>query len=178
MIFFDDSAVKKHFYKMKKIGVLSDTHSFFNERIKNHLNGCDEIWHAGDVGNETLINEIEEIASVRAVFGNIDGHEVRIRIPEVQKFEIEGMKVLMIHIAGYPGKYNSKSLELIREFNPDIFICGHSHILKIIYDQKNGHLHINPGAVGKSGLHQVSTLVRFQIENKKISKMEVVEMKR
>jgi putative phosphoesterase len=163
---------------MKKICVLADTHSFFDERIKGHLAGCDEIWHAGDIGNESLLDEMEKIAPVRAVFGNIDSHKVRIMVPEVQQFTIEGMRVVMIHIAGYPGKYNSKSVDLIREANPDIFICGHSHILKIIYDKQNQHLHINPGAAGKSGIHQVGTLVRFNIENKKISNMEVVEMKR
>lgn len=163
---------------MKKICVLSDTHSFFDDRIKNHLKGCDEIWHAGDIGDESLLDEMKKIAQVRAVFGNIDNHKVRIEVPEVLQFEVEGMKVVMMHIAGYPGKYNSKSLGLIRANKPDIFVCGHSHILKIIYDRQNGHLHINPGAAGKSGFHRVATIVRFNLEDKKITNMEVVEMKR
>jgi len=163
---------------MMRIGILSDTHGSLDEKTIHYLNTCQEIWHAGDVGNTNVLDQLDELGSLRAVYGNIDGKEIRIRTPEFQKFEIEQLRVLMIHIAGYPGRYNSKALELISSFNPDIVVTGHSHILKVIHDKTYNHLHINPGAIGLSGLHKVRTLIRLSLNAGKISDLEVVEIKR
>jgi len=163
---------------MTRIGVLSDTHSFIDEKILNHLKDCDVIWHAGDIGNWSVIEKLGEIAPVQAVYGNIDDHKTRISAREDNLFIAEDMKVLMTHIAGYPGRYYPRVRKMIQEKRPDIVVAGHSHILKIIYDKKYEHLHINPGAAGKSGFHKVRTLVRFNLDGKKLSNMEVVEIKR
>ncbi|MEQ8520725.1 MAG: metallophosphoesterase family protein [Vicingaceae bacterium] len=163
---------------MKRIGILSDTHSHLDKKVLGHLKNCDEIWHAGDIGSPEVIDKLCEISQVRAVYGNIDGQNIRSFLPEIQLFEVEGSKVLMTHIAGYPGRYNSKVRNLIEEFKPDIVVCGHSHILKIIYDKKLSHLHINPGAAGISGFHRIRTMVRLSVDRGKLSDMEVVEMKR
>lgn len=161
---------------MTRIGVISDTHSYIDPKILGHLENCDEIWHAGDIGSIEVLEKLESIAPVKAVYGNIDGQSIRLAAPEIQQFQIAGKKVLMMHIAGYPNRYNSRAVELIKSTKPDIFVCGHSHILKIIYDRKYNHLHINPGAAGKHGFQKVRTLVRFNIDKGKIGGMEVVEM--
>jgi len=163
---------------MKTIGLLSDTHGFFHPRIPAFFSGCDEIWHAGDVGTVDVIEQLEKIAVVRAVYGNIDGQAVRKDFPEVAFFTVERLKVLMIHIGGYPGRYTSQARELIRKYHPGLFVSGHSHILKVMPDNKYGLLHINPGAAGNSGFHKSITLVRFNIENGRVNDLEVLDIDR
>lgn len=161
-----------------RIGVISDSHSYIDDRICSHLEGCDEIWHAGDVGSREVLDRLQKLARLRAVYGNIDGSIIRSELREHLVFQVEEKKVLMTHIAGYPGKYNHSCLSLISLHKPDIVVAGHSHILKIIYDRALQHLHINPGASGIYGLHKVRTLVRFSLDDDKISNMQVVEMER
>ena len=161
---------------MKKILLLSDTHGFLDQRIQNYAKKADEIWHAGDIGKMSILNRLESITPVRAVYGNIDSHEIRKQVPEMLNFECEGVNVLMIHIAGYPGYYNSKVKHLIKLEKPKLFICGHSHILKIMQDKKNSHLHMNPGAAGISGFHKIRTLLRFSLQKGEIKNLEVVEL--
>jgi hypothetical protein len=144
--------------------------------VIKHLSECDEIWHAGDIGNIEVTDYLEKWKPLRAVWGNIDGHEHRAHFPKVNVFEIEDVKVVMTHIAGYPGRYIPEARELIRLHGPKLFICGHSHILKVQYDKKNKLLHMNPGAAGVHGFHQVKSLLRFTINNEVISDLEVVEL--
>lgn len=161
---------------MSQIGLLSDTHGFFDPRLKEFFANCDEIWHAGDIGNIETSDEIAAFKPLRAVYGNIDGHEIRMVHPENQRFYYEGMDVWITHIGGYPGYYDSRVRNLLRTNTPELFIAGHSHILKVIPDKNLGLLHINPGAAGKSGLHLVRTAVRFVIEQGKIKDLEVIEL--
>jgi hypothetical protein len=161
---------------MKKIGLLSDTHGYLDESILDSLEGCDEIWHAGDIGNLGVVEKLQKIGPLRAVYGNIDGWEIRKLYPEWIRFDCEGLNVLMIHIGGYPGKYSKYALPLLQEFTPGLFISGHSHILKIITDRSRGMLHINPGACGQEGFHKIRTIVRFSIHATRLSNMEVVEL--
>ena len=161
---------------MKKILLLSDTHGFLDQRIQNYAKKADEIWHAGDIGKMSILNRLESITPIRAVYGNIDSHEIRKQVPEMLNFECEGVNVLMIHIAGYPGYYNSKVKHLIKLEKPKLFICGHSHILKIMQDKKNSHLHMNPGAAGISGFHKIRTLLRFSLHKGEIKNLEVIEL--
>ena len=163
---------------MKKIGLLSDTHGSIPEKAFEFFSPCQEIWHAGDIGNTAVLDALEAFRPVKAVFGNIDGTEIRARTPEIITQTIEGVKMSMIHIGGYPGKYQPKALEIIRKEQPKVFISGHSHILKVIYDKKHNLLHINPGAAGKSGLHQKITMVRFDLGNGEIKNLEVFEKDR
>jgi len=161
---------------MPQIGLLSDTHGFFDPRLKEFFSSCAEIWHAGDIGNIETADEIASFKPLRAVYGNIDGHEVRTSYPENQRFTYEGMDVWITHIGGYPGNYDPKVRNQVRTNSPGLFIAGHSHILKVIPDKKLGLLHINPGAAGKSGCHLVRTAVRFVIENGNIRDLEVIEL--
>ena len=161
---------------MKKILLLSDTHGFLDQRIQNYAKKADEIWHAGDIGKMSVLNRLESITPIRAVYGNIDSHEIRKQVPEMLNFECEGVNVLMIHIAGYPGYYNSRVKHLIKLEKPKLFICGHSHILKIMQDKKNSHLHMNPGAAGISGFHKIRTLLRFSLHKGEIKNLEVIEL--
>lgn len=163
---------------MKKIVLLSDTHSYFGDELKKYLSDCDEIWHAGDIGDYETLEKYKEFAPVKAVFGNIDGHELRLECPESLCFETEGVKVSMIHIGGYPGRYTPKAKQLIFRYKPDIFISGHSHILKIIPDPKNNLIHMNPGACGIKGFHLVRTIILFTLDNGKIEDVKVVEFAR
>ena len=163
---------------MIKIGLLSDTHTFFHPEIPVFLKEVNEIWHAGDIGNLEVLAKLKAFKPVRAVYGNIDGHEVRIQCTEVQLFNSEGIKVLMMHIGGYPGHYTPQATTLINMHRPGLFITGHSHILKVIYDKKYSLLHVNPGAAGKSGWHQVITLIRFTIDGDQIKDMEIRELER
>ncbi|MDA3953441.1 MAG: metallophosphoesterase family protein [Bacteroidales bacterium] len=160
---------------MKKIGLLSDTHSNVDEKILKFFTDCDEIWHAGDFGNIETADLISKLKPLKGVFGNIDGQEVRIAYPKIQSFLCEKVNVLMTHIGGYPGRYEKGIKEIIRDLKPKLFISGHSHILKVIYDDKNDLLHINPGAAGKSGLHKFQTAVRFTIDEEEIKDLEVFE---
>ncbi len=161
---------------MKRIGLISDTHHYLDEAVFKHFEMCDEIWHAGDFGSIEVAEQLEKFKPLRGVYGNIDGNDIRSRFPEVLKFTCEKVKVLMIHIGGYPGKYTPLAKTEIISFQPQIFISGHSHILKIIYDQKFKCLHINPGAAGKQGWHKVRTLVRFTIDEENIKDCEVIEL--
>jgi putative phosphoesterase len=163
---------------MTRIGVISDTHGYINPKLLNFLHEVDEIWHAGDIGSLETINQLKKLKPVRAVYGNIDGQEIRKSYPEVQCFTIEDKKVLMIHIGGYPNRYDKKAKNLIEKEKPDIFISGHSHILKVMFDEKYNLLHLNPGAAGKSGLHQKITALRFIIDKKEVRDLEVMEIDR
>lgn len=161
---------------MKKIGLLSDTHSYLDAKIAHYFSGCDEIWHAGDIGNEIVADQLEALKPFRAVYGNIDTPAMRRRYPEHQRFVCEGLDVWMTHIGGYPGKYPARIRDVLASDPPGLFICGHSHILKIMPDPKFHLLHINPGACGQEGFHKIRTLVRFAIDAGKISQMEVIEL--
>ena len=161
---------------MKKIGLFSDTHAFLDENIFKHFEPCDEIWHAGDFGNIELVERLRNFKPLKGVYGNIDGQEIRTIFPETNIFMCEDVKVMMKHIGGYPPKYNPETKKLIVGEKPQLFISGHSHILKIMYDDKLQCLHMNPGAAGKQGWHKVRTLVRFTIEGNNIKDCEVVEL--
>lgn len=161
---------------MKQIGLLSDTHSYWDERFKQYFANCDEIWHAGDIGSLDVIERLNKICPVRAVYGNIDGQDIRTVFPEVNRFTIENTTVLMKHIGGYPGKYDKSVKHLLLEEPPQLFISGHSHILKVLFDKKLNLLHINPGAAGKYGFHTIRTIVRFKIDNGNFTDLEVIEL--
>ena len=163
---------------MKRIGLLSDTHYHIDDNINTFFSDCDEIWHAGDIGNMKVIEALEQIAPVRAVFGNIDNDRLRQSFKEHLRFTIEDTDVWMTHIGGYPGKYDRRVKPKIFTNSPDIFISGHSHILKVMFDKKLNLLHINPGAYGKLGYHKVRTAVRFQLNKGRAEKLEVYELKR
>ena len=160
-----------------KIGVISDTHNWLDPTLASAFNGCDEIWHAGDVGTISILESLAAIAPlVRAVYGNIDGQDLRSRLPDVQLLKVEGLKILLIHIAGRSPRYNKEVLHIIKKDKPDILICGHSHILKIMKDKHHDLLYINPGAAGRYGIHKIRTVLRFEINDGNISQMEVVEL--
>lgn len=161
---------------MKKIGLLSDTHGYLDEAIFTHFEKCDEIWHAGDFGNLELAEALSDFKPLRGVYGNIDGQDIRQLYPETLRFSIEGLDVFMIHIGGYPDRYSPVVKDLMLHNPPSLFISGHSHILKVIYDKKFECLHLNPGAAGKQGWHKVRTLQRFDIEEGKIQNLEVIEL--
>ncbi|MEE1232344.1 MAG: metallophosphoesterase family protein [Phocaeicola sp.] len=161
---------------MKQIGLLSDTHSYWDERFNQYFADCDEIWHAGDIGSLEVIERLSKIGPVRAVYGNIDGQNIRTVFPEVNRFTIENTTVLMKHIGGYPGKYDKSVKHLLLEEPPQLFISGHSHILKVLFDKKLNLLHINPGAAGKYGFHTIRTIVRFKIDNGNFTDLEVIEL--
>ena len=161
---------------MKKIGIISDTHGFINQQIINIFKDCDEIWHAGDIGFNNTIENFIKHHHVTAVYGNIDGQQIRAIYPKIQRFKCENIKVLMTHIGGYPNRYKKEIETEIQSFNPDVYICGHSHILKIMYDSKYKLIHINPGAAGKEGFHNKRTIVLLSIENTKIHDIKVVEL--
>jgi putative phosphoesterase len=163
---------------MLRIGLLSDTHGSVNPRILEFFSSCHEIWHAGDIGNMETADKFASLKPFKAVYGNIDGTEVRTSFPKNQVFNCEGVKVLMTHIGGYPGRYEKETRLLIEKEKPGLFISGHSHILKVMYDKKNSLLHINPGAAGNSGFHHVITCVRFVIEGIEIKDLEVFEKQR
>lgn len=160
---------------MKRIGLLSDTHSFLDERIFSWLDSCEEIWHAGDIGDIQVADRLEQFRPFRAVYGNIDGALIRSRYPENLRFTCEGVDTLITHIGGYPGKYAPRIRPLLQMNPPKLFICGHSHILKVIPDKTLGLLHINPGACGREGFHKVKTVVRFTLDEGRISDLEVIE---
>lgn len=161
---------------MKKIGLLSDTHNWWDDKYEKYFSSCDEIWHAGDIGSLELANRFESLKPFRAVYGNIDDNKVRAAYAENLRFTLEGVDVLMTHIGGYPGKYDPRIEGELKRNPPKLFIDGHSHILKVIYDDKLKCLHINPGAAGKYGFHKVRTLVRFVISDGNISDLEVIEL--
>ncbi|MFN4256284.1 MAG: metallophosphoesterase family protein [Saprospiraceae bacterium] len=163
---------------MKRIGLLSDTHSHLPSKVFEHFAGCDEVWHAGDFGNWDVAERLRQFKPLRGVFGNIDGHEIRAEFPEDLRFECEGVPVFMTHIGGYPGRYAPRVREILRGEPPrgGLFISGHSHILKVMPDAALGFLHINPGACGLEGWHKVKTLVRFTLDSGKISDLQIIEL--
>ena len=161
---------------MRKIILLSDTHGHLDEKILKYVRSVDEIWHAGDIGTAAVANGISKLKMIRGVYGNIDGHELRNQFPENQIFSCEGVKVLMTHIGGYPGRYSPRVRNLILVEKPQLYICGHSHILKIIQDRKNNLLHMNPGACGVQGFHKIRTILRFELNQGKIENLEAVEL--
>lgn len=161
---------------MKKILLLSDTHSHIDDTILKYVNFADEVWHAGDIGNLKVTDTIKKIKPLRAVFGNIDNHEARLEFPLHNRFFCEDVHVLITHIGGYPGKYSPAIREEINKNPPKLFICGHSHILKVMFDKKLNLLHMNPGAAGISGFHQKRTMLRFEIDGDKIQNLEVIEI--
>lgn len=163
---------------MKKIGLLSDTHGGLSKRVVRFMEDVDEIWHAGDIGTEELADQLAEMKPLRAVYGNIDGHVLRRMFPENLRFFCEEVEVFMTHIGGYPGRYEPRIRKEIYSKPPQLFISGHSHILKVIYDKRISCLHINPGAAGNKGFHKVCTAVRFVIDGKNIKDMEVLEFER
>jgi putative phosphoesterase len=163
---------------MKNIILLSDTHGMLDERFIPYLKNCDEIWHAGDIGENEVFETLKKIAPLRAVFGNIDGYPLRHELPEWLSWQIESIPVLMTHIGGRPPKFSKDVLEKIKMNKPKIFICGHSHILLVQYLKEIDCLHLNPGAAGKQGWHKVQTLLKFQIDGPEIKNMEVVELNR
>lgn len=163
---------------MKRIGLLSDTHCTLSNRIFKFFEQVDEIWHAGDIGNAETADQLSAFKPLRAVYGNIDDHVVRRMFPVDQQFICEEVDVLITHIGGYPGHYEARMRNIFRVKPPQLFICGHSHILKVIFDPKYHMLHINPGAAGNKGFHQVCTAVRFVIDGKNIKDLEVLEFER
>ncbi len=161
---------------MQRIALLSDTHNYLDPKIFKYFESCDQIWHAGDIGTVSITDELSKIKPLVAVYGNIDGQDVRKVHPKNQQFKCEGVDVFITHIGGYPERYNADVLQTIKETRPKLFICGHSHILKVMYDKKYDLLHINPGAAGIHGFHKVKTLVRFTIHDEKIKDLEVIEL--
>lgn len=160
---------------MKKILLISDSHGWLDEKLIKHINNCDEVWHAGDIGNIQFCEMIENLKPFKAVYGNIDGQIIRSKFGENECFNCEEVKVLMTHIGGSPGKYPERVKQLIKINQPNVYISGHSHILKVIYDQQFQLLHLNPGACGIQGFHQVKTALRFEINGKDIRNLEIVE---
>lgn len=161
---------------MKRIGLISDTHGFLPPTVEKYFSSCDEIWHIGDVGTLDVIEKLEKIKPLKGVYGNIDGQVIRNIFPKNLRFMCEDVDVWLTHIGGYPNNYNIAVRNEIKINPPDLFISGHSHILKVIYDQKLDLLHINPGAAGNQGFHKVKTIVRFTIDKKEIKDLEVIEL--
>ncbi|WP_413533883.1 metallophosphoesterase family protein [Empedobacter brevis] len=163
---------------MKKILLLSDTHSYIDDRILEYAKEADEIWHAGDIGDISVTDKLAAIKPLRAVYGNIDDHKARAEFPLNNRFTLEGVDVWMTHIGGYPGKYNPAIRKEITENPPKLFICGHSHILKVMPDKQLGLIHMNPGAIGKHGFQKTRTMLRFELNAGKIENLEVIEFKK
>ena len=163
---------------MKKILLLSDTHSHMDDTILKHVKLADEVWHAGDIGDLKVTDAIQALKPLRAVWGNIDNDKARAEFPENNRFTIEGVDVWITHIGGYPNRYNIRIRDEIKANPPKLFICGHSHILKVMPDKKLGLLHMNPGAIGIHGFHNVRTMLRFTIDSGKIDNLEVIEYPR
>jgi putative phosphoesterase len=163
---------------MTKILLLSDTHGYIDDDILKYVNQADEVWHAGDIGDIKVADTLNSYKPLRAVFGNIDNTVIRTEYPEHNRFYCENVNVWITHIGGYPNKYDTRIREEIQKNPPDLFISGHSHILKVMSDKKLDLLHMNPGAIGKHGMHKSRTMLRFEIDGSKIKKLEVIEFKR
>lgn len=161
---------------MKKILVISDTHGHFDPKLVKHIQAADEVWHAGDIGDMKVVDEIKKLKPLRAVWGNIDGQKARVEFKEHLIFNCENTKIYITHIAGYPTRWAKGIKERLIEVKPDVFICGHSHILKVMYDKSLNLLFLNPGACGISGFHQVKTFLKFDIDGKEIKNLQVVEL--
>ena len=163
---------------MKKIVLLSDTHSYLDNRILPYLENIDEIWHAGDIGDKSILKNLEKLAPIKAVYGNIDDHTIRNKLPEILEWETDGMSIMMTHIGGRPPKFEKGIRELLVQKKPKVFICGHSHILLVQYIKELDCLILNPGACGKTGWHKKQTILQFAIENGVIKNMNVIEFDR
>lgn len=174
-LYFCGIQLQKYIF-LKKILLLSDTHSYIDDRILEYAKNADEIWHAGDFGNLEVIDELKKVGKLRGVFGNIDDAKIKAEFPEINIFECEKVKIFMIHIGGYPNKYAPKVRQKLKDEKPQIFISGHSHILKVMYDKELEILYLNPGAAGKHGWHKTRTMLRFEINGDKIENLEVVEL--
>ena len=161
---------------MKRIGLISDTHHFLDCAVFKHFEKCDEIWHAGDFGNVEIADKLKAFKPLRGVYGNIDGYDIRSIYPEKLEWQCEDVKVFMVHIGGYPPKYNPATKKDITSIKPQLFISGHSHILKVMYDAPLECLHMNPGAAGNQGWHKVRTILRFEIDGKEIKNCELIEL--
>lgn len=161
---------------MKRIGLLSDTHGFLDNKILEYFAECNEIWHAGDIGSLEVANQLEAFKPFRAVYGNIDGGEIRQRYPLNLRFTCEDVNVFITHIGGYPGKYTARVKEILKADPPKLYICGHSHILKVMPDKQLDLLHINPGACGNEGFHKIKTIIRFTLDAGNIKDLEVIEL--
>jgi putative phosphoesterase len=161
---------------MKKIGLISDTHSYLDDAVFKHFDKCDEIWHAGDFGNASIAEKLAAFKPLKGVYGNIDGYDIRGNYPENLRWQCEEVTVFMTHIGGYPPRYNPVVLKELSTTPAQLFICGHSHILKVMYDEKLECLHMNPGAAGNQGWHKVRTLIRFAIDGKVMKDCEVIEL--
>lgn len=161
---------------MTKVGILSDTHGYWDDRYLTYFADCDEIWHIGDIGSVAITDKLAEFTKVRAVYGNIDGQDIRSQFPEINRFTIDGTDVLMKHIGGYSGRYDASIRTTLFIKPPKLFISGHSHILKVQFDKTLNMLHINPGAAGISGFHKVRTMVRLVIDNGTFKDLEVIEL--
>mgnify|MGYP005990289049 CR=1 FL=1 len=161
---------------MKKILLLSDTHSYIDRQILKFVKQADEVWHAGDIGDLHVTDTIKSLKPLRAVYGNIDDNNARLEFPLDNKFTIEEVTVWMTHIGGYPEKYNRRVREELQKHSPQLFICGHSHILKIQFDKKLNVLHLNPGAAGNHGFHNLRTMIRFTIDKDQIKDLEIIEL--
>lgn len=160
-----------------KIALLSDSHSYLDEHVLDYCRDCDEIWHAGDIGTLALADSLADMKPLQAVYGNIDGEDIRRQYPEDLWFDREGMLIWMTHIGGYPPRYNRRVKKILEERVPDVFVCGHSHILKVVRDEsRDGMLCLNPGAIGRQGFHKVRTMLRFEIGNGKVRNMEAIEL--
>lgn len=164
------------FFYMTRIGLISDTHNFLDDAVFKHFENCDEIWHAGDFGNLTIAEKLAAFRPLKGVYGNIDGYDVRSVYPELLRWKCEGVEILMCHIGGYPGKYTPIVKTEMKKAPPKLFISGHSHILKVIYDKEFDCLHINPGAAGKEGWHKLRTIVLFNIDKDDIKDCRIVEL--
>jgi uncharacterized protein len=162
---------------MKKIGLLSDTHGYLDPKVFIHFKNCDEVWHAGDIGTLELANALEEFKPFRAVYGNIDDKDLQVRYPEDLFFSCEGVNIWMTHIGGAPPNYNPRVKKMLRQNSPQLFICGHSHILRVKRDPNfDNMLYLNPGACGNQGFHHIKTIARFGLHEGKIENMEVIEL--
>ncbi|MFU8860030.1 MAG: metallophosphoesterase family protein [Cyclonatronaceae bacterium] len=162
---------------MKKIGLISDTHGYLDFRVKKYFEDCDEIWHAGDFGNYKIAEQLQKITHLRGVYGNIDGADIRSTFPQSLRFELEGVDFFITHIGGNPGRYALPCKKEIEENPPNVMICGHTHMLKVARDKKNNNLlYINPGAAGKQGFHIIRTIVRFDLDQGRLSNLEVINL--
>ncbi len=161
---------------MTRIGLLSDTHSYLDPKVFTYFKDVDEIWHAGDIGNQDVLEQLKAFKPTLAVFGNIDGGSLRVDCKEGEVFEREGVRVLITHIAGQPPRYNPNVLRYVRQYQPNLLICGHSHILQVKPDKVNKLLFMNPGAAGKHGFHKMRTLLRFSLADGQVKNLEVVEL--
>jgi len=161
---------------MKKVLLMSDTHSYLDDAMIKYIKAADEVWHAGDIGSYDIVERIKKIKPFKAVYGNIDGQDIRKEYKLQRRFTIEGIRILMTHIGGYPGRYTKRIKPILDKNPPDLFITGHSHILRVMQDKKYKFLHLNPGAAGIEGFHYMRTMLRFELNNKEIKNMEVIEL--